>query len=562
MALTPRFDVRLATQVLLLQVAVVVLTLGIAGGLLAFFSHERIQAEVGTRALDVARVVAFAPAIRTDVARLDDTGLPQGPALTDELANGQLQLIASEVQKRTDVLFVVITNDRGIRLAHPNTDELGKPVSTDPSEALAGHETVSRQSGTLGPSIRAKVPILRPNSQEVIGEVSVGISTSAVRQQLWTDVRVAAVLVGGALLIGIVGSLLLAKRWRALTLGLQPSELAEMVRGQAAVLHGIGEGVLAVDTSWKTTFVNDEACRLLELDDERGRPVEEIGLTPRVLDVFKSADPAPTIATVGDRIVVVSARTVSHGGHDLGTVLVVRDRTDVESLTRQLDAVQLMSTALRAQRHEFANRLHLLNGLLQSGHAEEAEQYLVELLGSGPLGSALPGIDAIRDAFLQAFLAAKAAAAREAGVTLRIGENTWVSGRLALPVDVTTVLGNLIDNAIDAARTGTDESKMVEVELLQDGSTLHITVADSGDGIAQDFVEHVFTEGRSTKPQSGIPGGRGIGMALSRQISRALGGDVRLSSSGNPDMELRGAEFIARLPGVMIEEEAQWLTQD
>ena len=562
MALKPRFDVRLATQVLLLQVAVVVLTLGIAGGLLAFFSHERIQAEVGTRALDVARVVAFAPAIRTDVARLDDTGLPQGPALTDELANGQLQLIASEVQKRTDVLFVVITNDRGIRLAHPNTDELGKPVSTDPSEALAGHETVSRQSGTLGPSIRAKVPILRPNSQEVIGEVSVGISTSAVRQQLWTDVRVAAVLVGGALLIGIVGSLLLAKRWRALTLGLQPSELAEMVRGQAAVLHGIGEGVLAVDTSWKTTFVNDEACRLLELDDERGRPVEEIGLTPRVLDVFKSADPAPTIATVGDRIVVVSARTVSHGGHDLGTVLVVRDRTDVESLTRQLDAVQLMSTALRAQRHEFANRLHLLNGLLQSGHAEEAEQYLVELLGSGPLGSALPGIDAIRDAFLQAFLAAKAATAREAGVTLRIGENTWVSGRLALPVDVTTVLGNLIDNAIDAARTGTDESKMVEVELLQDGSTLHITVADSGDGIAQDFVEHVFTEGRSTKPQSGIPGGRGIGMALARQISRALGGDVRLSSSGNPDMELRGAEFIARLPGVMIEEEAQWLTQD
>ena len=262
-----------------------------------------------------------------------------------------------------------------------------------------------------------------------------------------------------ALLIGIVGSFLLARRWRALTLGLQPAELAEMVRGQAAVLHGIGEGVLAVDTSWKTTFVNDEACRLLEIDDERGRPVEEIGLTPRVLEVFKSADPAPTIATVGDRIVVVSARPVSRDGRDLGTVLVVRDRTDVESLTRQLDAVQLMSTALRAQRHEFANRLHLLNGLLQSGHAEEASQYLEELLGSGPLGSALPGIDTIRDAFLQAFLAAKAAAAREAGVTLRIGENTWVSGRLALPVDVTTVLGNLLDNAIDAARTGAERDE-------------------------------------------------------------------------------------------------------
>ena len=562
MALKPRFDVRLATQVLLLQVAVVTLTLGIAGGALAFFSHERITAEVGTRALDVARVVAFAPAVRADVAHYDDTGLPDGPERTDELARGQLQLIASEVQRRTDVLFVVIANDQGIRLAHPDIDELGKPVSTDPAEALAGRETVIDQSGTLGPSVRAKVPVLRPNSQDVIGEVSVGVSTSTIRDQLWSDVRTAAMLVGGALLIGVVGSFLLAKRWRALTLGLQPSELAEMVRGQAAILHGIGEGVLAADTSWKTTFVNDEACHLLEIDDERGRPVAEIGLTPRVLDVFKSADPTPTIATVGERIVVVSARKVSREGRDLGTVLIVRDRTDVESLTRQLDAVQLMSTALRAQRHEFANRLHLLNGLLHSGHVEEAEQYLEELLGSGPLGSALPGMDAIRDAFLQAFLAAKASAAREAGVTLRIGENTWVSGRLALPVDVTTVLGNLIDNAIDAARTGADETKMVEVELLQDGSTLHITVADTGDGVATDFVEHVFTEGKSTKPDSGIPGGRGIGMALSRQISHALGGDLRLSSTGDPHAELRGAEFIARLPGVMIEEEAQWVTQN
>jgi two-component system CitB family sensor kinase len=267
---------------------------------------------------------------------------------------------------------------------------------------------------------------------------------------------------------------------------------------------------------------------------------------------------------VGERIVVVSSRPVSRDGLELGTVLVARDRTDVESLTRQLDAVQVMSTVLRAQRHEFANRLHLLTGLLDGGHVEEWLQYLEELLGSGPLGSALPGIDAIRDAYLQAFLAAKGAAAREAGVTLQIGENTWVPGRLILPVDVTTVLGNLLDNAIDAVRmSGEHEQtpiKVVEVELLQEGTTLHITVADSGDGVASGFVEHLFTEGRTTKPDSGIPGGRGIGLALSRQISRALGGDLWLASPGNPDLPLRGAEFIARLPGVMVEE-AQWAMQ-
>jgi two-component system CitB family sensor kinase len=562
MARIRRVDVRLATQVLVLQVAVVTLTLGIAGGMLAFFSHDRLAAQYEDQSLDVARAIAFAPAVRADVTRYDAAPLSPSPALTAELADGQLQQLATEVQQRADLLFVVITNDQGIRLSHPNRDELGKHVSTDPSEALAGHEVVDREQGTLGRSVRAKVPVYAPNSSRVVGEVSVGISTAEVHHQLWSDVRKAGLLVGLALIIGIVGSVLLARRWRGLTMGLQPSEMAELIRGQAAVLHGIDEGVLAVDTEWNVTFVNDEASRLLEVGSEPGKPVEEIGLTPRVLDVFRSADSTPTLATVGDRIVVVSARHVARGGRDLGTVLVVRDRTDVESLTRQLDAVQLMSTVLRAQRHEFANRLHLLNGLLQSGHAEEAAQYVEELLGSGPLGSAIPGIDAIRDAFLQAFLAAKSASAREAGVTLTIGENTWVPGRLALPVDVTTVLGNLLDNAIYAARTGANEDKVVEVELLQEDSILHITVADTGDGVAPEFVEHVFTEGKSTKPDSGIPGGRGIGMALSRQITRALSGDIRLSSPGNPGATLCGAEFIARLPGVMVEEEAQWAAQN
>jgi two-component system CitB family sensor kinase len=183
-------------------------------------------------------------------------------------------------------------------------------------------------------------------------------------------------------------------------------------------------------------------------------------------------------------------------------------------------------------------------------------EYLEELLGTGPLGSALPGIDAIRDAYLQAFLAAKAAAAREAGVTLTIGENTWVSGRLVLPVDVTTVVGNLLDNAIDAARSGSSPIKEVEIELLQEDSALHVIVLDSGDGVAANFVEDLFTEGRTTKPDSGIPGGRGIGLALSRQISRSLGGDLRLSNPGDAHGEhrLTGAEFIAWLPGVMQEE--------
>ena len=151
-------DLRLATQVLVLQVAVVTLTLGIAGGLIAFFSHERLAAQYEDRSLDMARAIAFAPAVRADVARYDAAPLTPSPALTDELANGPLQTLATEIQQRTGVLFVVITNNQGMRLSHPNRDELGKHVSTDPTEALAGHEVVTRETGTLGPSVRAKVP--------------------------------------------------------------------------------------------------------------------------------------------------------------------------------------------------------------------------------------------------------------------------------------------------------------------------------------------------------------------------------------------------------------------
>jgi two-component system, CitB family, sensor kinase len=560
MAARGRIDLRLATQVMLLQLVIVTLTLIIAVGLFAAFNRQRLDSQYHLHALDIARVVASSPTVINNISRYDTPALSPSPALVDELATGPIQGVASRVQQRTHVRFVVISNARGVRLAAPDRDMLGQDVRPDITQAAAGQEGVFHESTVFGRAIVAKVPVFEPGSDHVLGVVIVGFSTKAFDDQFSRNLRVMATMAAALLLIGGAGSAALARRWRGLTLGLRPAEITELVRSQAAVLQGIGEGVLAADTSWKTTFTNDEACRLLGIGNEPGRNVDEIGLTPRVLDVFKAADSTPTLAMAGERIIVVSARPVSREGRQLGTVLVVRDRTDVESLTRQLDAVQVMSTVLRAQRHEFANRLHLLTGLLHGGHVEEGLQYLEELLGSGPLGSALPGIDSIRDAYLQAFLAAKGAAAREAGVTLKIGENTWVSGRLVLPVDVTTVVGNLLDNAIDAARVSDNPVKEVEVELLQDGTTLHITVADSGDGVAPDFVEHLFTEGTSTKPDSGIPGGRGIGLALSRQISRALGGDLWLASPGNAELTLRGAEFIARLPGVMVEE-AEWVTQ-
>ncbi|MGW4353900.1 ATP-binding protein [Nocardia sp. NPDC004582] len=629
--LGPR-SVRLRTQIVLLQIAVVGLTVGLAFGVFAYLSGERLSGEYGQRALAIARTVASDPQVRAAVTRYADSPLPAGPGLKAELADGELERIADSARLRTGALFVVITDDAGIRLAHPDRARLGEMVSTDPSRALGGGEVVIQEHGTLGESVRAKVPVLQPDTQgspqgggggRVVGEVSVGISTAAVHDQLLRDLRRAGLLVGGALLAGIAGSVLLARRWHGLTLGLEPADLADLVREQDAVLHGIGEGVVAADARSRITVVNDEARRLLGIDPAPGSDIDAIGLTPRVLQAFRAADGRPVQAAVGDRIVVVTARAVTRDARPLGAVLSVRDRTDVESLTRQLDAVSTMSTALRAQRHEFANRLHLLNGLLHTGRPDEATRYLEELLGTGPLGAALSGLDTIRDPYLQAFLAAKAAHAREQGVHLRLGPNTWVGANLAAPVDVTTVLGNLLDNAIDAAATrdtaigaaatgdvavgaaatgdaatsgaatgvaavgGSDRrdravegrgrigfgegaayahggGPVVEVELVHEGATLHIVVADSGGGVAPELVDSVFAEGFSTKSGGG-PGGRGLGLALARQVARGRGGDVSLADSGGvraesagPDARLPGAEFIARLPGVLTEEETVW----
>ncbi len=544
---------------LLLQAALVAVALAVAFGVFAISSGRQASEEYGERALAVARTVASDPEVRSLVEQfsaVDTAGTDAAPA--GVLAGGALQRAAEGARNRTDALFVVITDDRGLRLAHPDPTVLGQRVSTDPSGALAGNEVVEQERGTLGDSVRAKVPVLALGSTDlVIGEVSVGISTTAVRTELVKDLINGALVTGAVLLLGLIGSTLLARRWKRLTLGLEPEELAELVREQEAVLHGIGEGVVAIDPDGVVTVVNDEARSLLSIDGKPGMRIEDIGLTPRLLEVIESPTSEPVLAAVDEVVVIASARKVLRDNRNLGTVLTVRDRTDVETLTRQLDAVQSMSAVLRAQRHEFANRMHLVSGLLHEGHPDRASQYIDEILGVGPRSETVEGIDAVADAYLRSFLTAKAAHARESGVRMVLGENTWVGGEVAVPVDVTTVLGNLVDNAIDAARLGVRRPAEVEVELVQDGSTLHIVVVDSGDGVNLE-LDQVFVEGVSTKSTADSPGGRGVGLALSRQIARTRGGDVTLADVGGQiteENERGGAVFIASIPDALLTDE-------
>jgi two-component system CitB family sensor kinase len=476
------------------------------------------------RALAIARSVAQDPLYARKI-----------PA-TQPLRDGPVQREAEAVRRNTGALYVVVTDDQGIRYSHPDPARIGERVSTSPEEALAGREVVTVERGTLGNSARGKVP-LRDPSGRIVGEVSVGISIDRID----TDTRQLATLLGilalAPLALGLGGAWFVGRRLRRSTLGLQPEQMADLLREHEAVLHGVRDGVVGVDNSGRVTVTNPQADKLLGSSPERGRPLDPATVDPAVIELL-AQEPAPVgeLRVLGDKAVIATRLVVRREGRDLGRVLILRDRSDLDTMARELEATRALTDALRAQAHEHTNRLHTLHGLLHLGRLDEAEGYLEEL---SAVRTWVPGLD---DPYLAGLLAAKAAAASEAGVRLSIDEATFVGGSLIRPLDTVSVVGNLLDNAIRAASLGDRRPATVTVTLLSDATDLIVHVTDSGDGVPVGLVETVFDHGYTTRTDSAPD--HGIGLSLARHTARAHGGDVRLVDPGGAD---HGAGFEARL---------------
>jgi two-component system CitB family sensor kinase len=536
---------RFATRLLLMQLATVTAVVAVCALVFGWLGVRQLRAESEAAALNIARTVAEDPDVKALVAEFSaDPGTPDAA----DLRAGALQQIAADVADRTDALFVVITDDHGIRLAHPTEELLGQVVSTPFAEVLEGNEVVDWEVGTLGESARAKVPVYAEDGGAPVGEVSVGFERASVFDDLPALVATIAIAAIGGLALAAVATLVLRRRFERLTLGLQPEELVTLVQNQAAVLEGVGDGVVALDPDGVVRVCNEAAERMLGIDAPVGRRFDELALPDTVRNAVRHGA-SGVEAVVGDRVLYLDTRPVQRDARALGQIVVVRDRTDVEALAGRLETVRAMTEALRVQRHEFANRLHVASGLIDADRVDEARAFLGDLTERGAVDFGVAGLERVPDAFLTSLLGATAAAARERGVTVRISEDTLLLSEVAEAEDVAAVLGNLVGNAVTAA-VGGARPGWVEIALLGDGDELVITVADSGGGIrppgADPFARVAAREAEASRNDT--VHGHGFGLPLSRDLARRRGGDVWLIDRGGAGS---GAVFGARLPGAL-----------
>ncbi|MGN6781152.1 MAG: ATP-binding protein [Marmoricola sp.] len=524
---------RLSSQIFLGQLVILVATVVIGFGLFVRTERTHLDQQFETRAATIAESTAGVPRIRQCLASPD-----RGCAAA-------VQRIATAIEKDTGASYVVVIDMDRVRHSHPDPNLVGKRVE-EPLAVTDGAVHTGIDDGSMGRSANGKAPLFGPGGR-LVGEVSAGIRESSVQSALWAELPSYAVWFAIALALGAVASWVLSRILKRRTFGLELDDIALLLQEREATLHGIREGVVAVDSAGRISMINDPGRELLDLDTSVvGRRLEEVleeVVAPgRLRDVLLGADPRPDrFVLTDDHALVVNRMPVILAGRPHGAVITLRDRTDIAALIRERDGERGLIESLRAQHHEFANRMHTVSGMLELGMVEEALDYLLEVRGSV---AALD--DSLRETIaapqVVGLLLGKAAEAGERGIDLVIDPATWLSESPGKIQVLTSVVGNLVDNAMDAV-AALPAPRRVVLGIVEAAGEITVEVTDNGPGVPPELVPEIFQHGYTTKSRpDGEP--RGLGLALvHRLVSRVHGSiDVTTASSG------RGARFVVRIP--------------
>ncbi|MFF3905880.1 ATP-binding protein [Streptomyces sp. NPDC001848] len=517
---------KLSARILANQLFILGLTGAIGFVLFAFAQRSELDRSYEQRALAIARTTAAEPQIRQ--------ALEYGPD------DGVVQSVADRIRKASGASYVVVLDLRGVRHSHPMPQLIGEPVN-EPIEVLDGRPRVGSDQGATGRSANAKAPLYGP-SGKLVGEVSAGLPERYVLGELWRELPTFGLYAAIATALGSAAAYLLARRLKRTTFGLELEEIAGLFQDREAMLHGIREGVVAFDPDGRVTVVNDEARRLLGLGTALGSTLEEMlpdGRLRRALDGTLTGTDVSVLTD--EHCLVVNRMPVTLRGRELGAVVTVRDRTELIGLLRELDSVRGLTDALRAQQHEFTNRMHTLAGLLDIGDHDAAYEFAV---GSAGAGQALT--ESVRrrigNSLMVGLIVAKTTVAAERGVRIVLDDDSALGQDPPHLRRLLTIVGNLLDNAVDAAADGPPPpgGREVCLTLIEGPDQMTVRVADTGPGVPPGAVEAIFEDGWSTRPERGTAR-RGLGLALVHRLVQRHGGTVSVS-------EGPGAVFTVVLP--------------
>ena len=518
---------KLSTTIIILVGIVVLSALVVTSILISNTVREAVRHTAEEKSQVVSRTIAHSEIVKSGLQHQQD--------------EQKIQEYTSEIQSVTDVSFIVVMDMNGIRKSHPKPERIGKKFQGgDEYPVLHGRASMSESKGTLGKSLRSFTPIY--DGDEQIGAVAVGIPMENVNEAFANanrDIILGAIF---GILVGIVGAILLSRYIKKILHGLEPSGIAQLLGERNTMLQSVHEGIVAVNRDGRINLVNKSAQ---DIFNKAGLPSDPIGMP--ITDYMDSTQ-LPTVLETGkpehdeeqniNGLKILVNRVPLYVNNEIvGAISTFRDKTEMDQLSQQLVGVQTYAETLRAQSHEFRNRLHVIQGMLQMENYDDLQLYINDIVEHGSEEDDNIATH-IKDAALAGFLIGKLSLAREQNITLTIINKTVIPEpqHSDLTHEIITIVGNLIDNSMDSLTTAS--TKSIDVQLKYDLEHLYIDVIDSGKGLCDEVKHKIFEKGYSTKGNH-----RGYGLYLVKQSIDKVQGNITITTP-----EHAGTMFSVTIP--------------
>jgi len=507
---------KLQTKLTLLIITVVFVSISIIIFFVASWMTGNIESKARTNIMNVAEMVAHSKDI-VDELEAKDPRRKIGPYVNMQLKNLE------------QIEYIIVADKEGIRYSHPNPEMIGKRFAGGDEYRVTqkGETYISEATGTLGKSLRAFTPIYDSENKREIGFVSVGTLTHSIEKAKHTAILYIILIALGGLTVGIIGAFILANNIKNTLLGLEPEEITKLYNEKMGILDAIHEGLVAVDHRGRITLINDSALSILHFEDKVdkekiiGKNIEEVIPNTRMINVLETGESEfEKEQRINNTIIMTNRIPIMNRGKVVGAISSFRDKTEVTRMAEELTGIKKMAWSLRAQNHEFMNKLHTISGLIQLEEYEEALQFISDAAKTRNNISEILTKN-IKDVALSALLLSKYNKAEELRVKLKIDEDSKLMKltEYMTSEEMVSLVGNLIENSLDEVKNdGTGE---IYIKIIEKKDLLYIKVKDNGPGIPKQYWDKIYEQGFSTKE-----GQRGHGMYIVKKIIDECNGTI------------------------------------